>query len=394
MDRDHTLDHELMNEAVAEAEAHWRYLHSVPESAFTEYRTTEYIKNIADRYPVKTVELGMDTGLVCWLDAGADKTVALRADIDALLTESGPLHRCGHDAHASTLLGAMHYLSKASGKNDEGGSAINKEHTLPYNVLFIFQPAEEGTHGARALLEHGLLETVPQRPVRIFGIHNRPEVRCGDIVVHRGPLMSEKSVFEIKYTGRTGHGSLPHKCIDPVVASCSFVCSLQSVVSRNTDPFQPVICTVNSVTAGRPDQSVPESAVITGYIRSLDHDTHERMRERVSRLAESTAEAYECGCECVLKRMVPAVFNSDAMYETAEKAAVMAAGREHVVDAQPVLASEDFAVYGAEIPSFFYWVGSGTEGRVNAPWHDPAFRMDEEYMKTAVPLLCAAALTD
>ena len=204
------------------------------------------------------------------------------------------------------------------------------------------------------MLDHGLLEKVPQKPVRIFGIHNRPEIDCGDVVVHKGPLMSEKNIYTITYTGVPGHGSLPHKCVDPIIAAASFVTGLQTVVSRNVDPFEPVICTVNSVTAGAPDIPVPKEAVITGYFRSFNHETHVRMEERLRQLAESTAEAYECGCDISIVHAVPAVDNSEDMYLIALRAAEAAVGREHVVDSRACLASEDFAVFGEVIPAFFY----------------------------------------
>ena len=133
------FDASLMREAVRLAEEHWRYLHTIPEKAFEEKASTAYIRKACKGYPVDIIDIGMDTGLVCFLDAGSDKTVALRADIDAVPTEQGMKHLCGHDAHAATMLGAVHYLSAV-------------RETLPCNVLFIFQPAEEGTHGARAML--------------------------------------------------------------------------------------------------------------------------------------------------------------------------------------------------------------------------------------------------
>ncbi len=374
------MNETIMNEAIAMAKEHWQYLHSIPESAFEEHKTTAYIKEVCGRYPVEYIDLGMETGAVYYLDAGRDETVALRADIDALLTEQGPQHLCGHDAHTSTMLGAVHYLCGA-------------REELPYNVLFVFQPAEEGTRGAKAMLAHGLLEKAPQKPIRIFGIHNRPEIDCGDVVVHRGPLMSEKSVFRITYTGVPGHASLPHKCVDPIIAAAALVSGIQSVVSRNIDPFEPGICTVNSLTAGDPDIPAPLDAVITGYIRSYDAETHRRMRERLARLAESTAEAYECRCEIQLDHAVPALVNTDAMYDIALRAVESALGAEHAVDCRACLASEDFAVYGEYIPSFFYWVGSGTPGKKCAPWHDPDFCADPHYPETAVPVMCASALT-
>ena len=364
-------------EAIAIAEKHWKILHTIPESAFEEHETTAYIRKVCADYPVELIDIGMETGAVFYLDAGCNETIALRADIDALPTEQGPRHLCGHDAHAATLIGAMHWLC-----------AMKDE--LSYNVLFIFQPAEEGTRGARAMLDHGLLEKVPQKPVRIFGIHNRPEVDCGDVVVHLGPLMSEKSTFSVTYTGVPGHGSLPHKCVDPIVASAAFVNGLQTIVSRNVDPFEPVICTVNSVRAGEPNIPVPEDAVITGYIRSYDPATHTRMRERLSRLAGNIAEAYECSCDMEIRHAVPALINSAEMYEIALRAAESAVGPEHVVDSAPSLASEDFAVFGEEIPAFYYWVGSGTPGKKNAAWHDPGFCIDPHYMETAVPVMCSS----
>ena len=370
-----------MSDAVALADEHRNYLHTVPEKAFEEHRTTSYIRDVCAEYPVEIIDIGMETGLVCWLDAGRDETVALRTDIDAVPTEQEPQHLCGHDAHAASMLGAMHYLCSV-------------RDTLSRNVLFIFQPAEEGTHGARAMLDHGILDKVPQRPSCIFGIHNRPEADCGDVIVHRGPLMSEKSVFSIKYTGKPGHGALPHKCVDPIVAAGSLICSVQTIVSRNVDPFQPAICTFNSVKAGMSESSAPETAVLTGYIRSFDHDTHLIMCDRLKTLSEDIARAYQCRCDTVVTPTVPAVCNSEEMYAAAHRAAEAAAGAEHVRDSVPSLASEDFAVWGTEIPSFFYWVGSGTPGRDNAPWHDPSFRIDPYYMRTSVPLLCASVIVE
>ena len=374
------IEKERMQAAIEAAEKHWKYLHTIPEMAFEEHKTTEYIRNVCSGYPVKIIDIGMETGLVCWLDAGRDKTVALRADIDAVPTADGPHHFCGHDSHSSALLGAMDYLCGAE--------------DLTHNVLFIFQPAEEGTRGARAMLDHGLLEKVPQRPVRIFGIHNRPEVDFGKVVVHRGPLMSEKSIFRMTFEGVAGHGSLPHKCVDPIVAAAAFINGIQTISSRNIDPFDPVICTVNSVNAGAPDIAVTADARVTGYFRSFSHEAHKRMGQRLRRLAESTAEAYECRFDLNVTHAVPAVFNGDEMHALASKAVASVLGEDAVTDSDPCLASEDFAVYGEEMPAFLYWVGSGVPGEVCPPWHDPGFHMDPRYMQSAVPVLCASALVE
>lgn len=373
-------DKNQLAEAIELAKDHKRRLHEMPEMAFNEHRTTEYIREVCSAYPLSLIDLGMDTGLVYLLDAGRDEAVALRADIDAVPTANGPLHLCGHDAHSSTLIGAIHYLCAV-------------KDSLTCNVVFIFQPAEEGTRGAKAVLEHGLLDKLPQRPSCIFGIHNRPEEDCGNIVVHRGPLMSEKSVFRITINGKPGHGSLPHKCVDPVVAAASIICGIQTIISRNIDPFEPAICTVNSIKAGDSESSAPENAYITGYIRSFDHKTHEHMADRLTELAMDISKAYQCRCRVSITHMVPAVDNTQEMYEKAMKAARAVASEKHIIDCRAVLASEDFAVYGEHIPSFLYWVGSGIPGKQCASWHDPAFEMDTRYMETAVPLMCASVLT-
>ena len=396
------VDKELMREAVSLSEKHFKKLHSMPEKAFEEVKTTTYIKDVCKDYPVEIVDIGMETGLACYLDVGCDETVALRADIDAVPTEQGPKHLCGHDAHASTLLGAIHYLCNVI-KNSNNAGAANVAASrdrgaagesddiagLTHNVLFIFQPAEEGTKGAKALIEHGLFKKVPQKPIRIFGIHNRPEVDVGDVVVHRGALMSQKSIYKVVFKGRPGHGAKPHKCIDPIPAAASFVEAVQTIISRNINPLHPAICTVNSMKAGEPDVPVAETAVITGYIRSFNKDTHSLMEERIRTLAEGTAAEFRCEHEVEIIPMVPAVVNSDEMYELAYKAAEQAVGAEHIIDSEPDLASEDFAIYGEVIPSFFYWVGSGEPGVESPSWHDEDFRISDDYFKTAVAIIVA-----
>ena len=375
-----SFDTERMRNAIRLAEKHWNYLHTIPEKAYQEYKTTDYLKKVCTEYPVEFLDLGMETGLAAYLDAGREKTVALRADIDAVPTEHETKHLCGHDGHTATLLGSLHYL-------------CGMKENLPYNILFIFQAAEEPTTGAKTMLEHGLLDKLPDKPFRLFGIHNRPEIDCGDVVLHKGPLMAEKSNLVLEFIGHFGHGSAPQLCIDPIMAAGAFISGIQTIVSRNINPLEPAICALNSVTAGKPDGSAPETALLTGTIRSFSRDVHARMEERVRQLAKSTAEAYECGYRLDLIPMVPAVRNSEEMYQVAFKAAEAALGREHITDCAPCLASEDFAVLGQEIPSFFFWVGSGTPGKANAAWHDPAFRLDPHYLESAIPVLVAAALT-
>lgn len=364
--------------AIRQAEVFAAALHGEPEQSFQEHRATARIRDFCRTCGVETVDIGMDTGVVAFLDRKKPQTVALRADIDAVPTEHGPAHLCGHDYHTAALLGAMQYLSR------------NAE-ALPWNVAFFFQPAEECTQGAAAMLRAGLLEKLPQRPFRLFGIHNRPELPVGQIAVHAGALMAEKTNFTLQFTGRSGHGGSPHLCVDPLVAAAQFTVGAQSIVSRNVNPLEAAVCSVCSLHCGTEENFAPQTALLTGSIRTLHHPVHQRIMARLAALAEQTALGYECACRLQWIPQVPAVVNDEALYPAALHAARQAAGHDGVVDTLPCLGSEDFAVLGQEIPSFFYWVGSGAPGQENAAWHSDTFRIADGYLNIAVPLLIHAA---
>lgn len=365
-------------QAIQTAERLAQELHARPERSFQEYRTTQRILDFCHSCGVELIDLGMPTGVVAFLNRNRAQTVALRADLDAVSTENGAAHLCGHDYHSAALLGAMQYLSQ--------------KPELPYNVAFFFQPAEESTQGAAAMLRSGLLEKLPQTPFRLFGIHNRPELPCGQIAVHVGALMAEKTNFTIRFTGRSGHGGSPHQCVDPLVAAAQFTVGAQSIVSRNVDPLEAAVCAVCSFQCGTAENFAPQTAELTGSIRTLHHPVHERIMERLAALARQTALGYECACDITWQPQVPAVVNSDALYPVARRAAEKAAGTGGVVDTLPCLGSEDFAVLGQSIPSFFYWVGSGEPGKENAAWHSDTFRIADGYLNTAVPLLVYSAM--
>ena len=371
------FDRSLMDEAVSLAEMHMRRLYEIPERAFQEVKTTAYIKEVCGNYPLETIDIGMETGFVCLLDAGAADTVALRTDIDAVPTDEGPRHLCGHNAHAGTMLGAVHYLC---GVRD----------SLKHNVLFIFQPAEEGTRGAREMISHGLFEKLSVRPSQIYAIHNRPEINVGDVVVHKGPLMSEKSVFDIRINGRAAHASMPQLSADPIVCAAAVVQSLQTVVSRNTNPLDAVILTINMIEGGSPMNLVTDKVLMRGSVRSLSDTALDRAIERVAAIAEKTAEAYECRAEILWNDRIPAVWNSPEMTALAKKCAA-ATGCE-VTDAPPSLASEDFSRYRAFVPSFFYWVGSTAAGDEPQELHKPRFHTDDTALRHAAELYAVSAM--
>ena len=367
-------------------------IHRHPELSFREVRTTKIVQDQLLAMGLHLVDIGMETGAAAVLIGDREgPTVALRADIDAIeqqepadngvvSEEQGVMHACGHDFHTTCLLGAGWILS-----------AMREE--IAGNVVFLFQPAEEITQGAQAMLDHGLWERLPvEKPERIFALHTRPELPVGEVAAMEGPVMAGKSHFTITLHGKSGHGGSPHKCTDVIVAGAAVVNALQTVVSRNTDPLESVVCSVLSIHAGTPDNFVPDVLPMTGSIRAHGAQAHRHAEERLEELALGVSAAYGCTARVEFHPGVPATVNSPAMTAIARRAAAAVAGEDHVVSPNPDMGSEDFAVFGQEIPSFFYWLGTGFPGQHNPCWHNEHFRTDDEALPLGAALLAQAAL--
>lgn len=385
---------ELLKQAEAMAEELRGFkdeLHRRPELSFQEIRTTALLKQALTDLGLELIDLGMDTGAVALLRGGKPGgTVALRADIDAIAQQEAPhegvvsqvggiMHGCGHDFHTTGLYGAAKLLA-------------GRRETLAGNVVFLFQPAEEVTQGAQAMLDHGLLDKLPERPRYLFGLHNRPELPAGTIAVMEGPVMAGKSHFTLTLHGKSGHGGSPHKCTDVIVAGAAVVNALQTVVSRDTDPLDSVVCSVLSIHAGTPDNFVPDTLTMTGSIRFHQEWAHQKACKRLEELTVGVAAAYGCTAEVSFHPGVPATVNSPKLTALARKAALALVEPDKVVSPRPDMGSEDFAVFGQHIPAFFYWLGSGFPGRDNPCWHNEHFRTDDSALPLAAALLAESAL--
>ena len=366
-------------------------LHRHPELSFQEMRTTALLKQALADLGLELIDLGMDTGAVALLRGGKPGgTVALRADIDAIAQQEPPhegavsqvggiMHGCGHDSHTTGLYGAAKLLA-------------GRRETLTGNVVFLFQPAEEVTQGALAMLDHGLLDKLPERPQYLFGLHNRPELPAGTIAVMEGPVMAGKSHFTLTLHGKSGHGGSPHKCTDVIVAGAAVVNALQTVVSRDTDPLDSVVCSVLSIHAGTPDNFVPDTLTMTGSIRYHQEWAHRKACKRLEELTVGVATAYGCTAEVSFYPGVPATVNSPELTALARRAALTLVEPDKVVAPRPDMGSEDFAVFGQHIPAFFYWLGSGFPGRDNPCWHNEHFRTNDSALPLAAALLAQSAL--
>lgn len=366
-------------------------LHRHPELAYREVRTTARIREALSSLGFEEIPLGTQTGAVFFLHGGKPgKCAALRADIDALelaepegekasLTQ-GLMHACGHDFHAACLYGAAMLLKAHQAE-------------LCGDVVLIFQPAEEPTTGAKSMLDAGLLTKLPAKPDFLFGLHNRPEIECGKIAVKQGALMARKSNFRITLHGTAGHAGSPHKYVDSIVAGGALIGAVQSIVSRNIAPFEPAVCCITAVKSGTEEYFITEDFFLAGDIRTHSDAAHEKIIHRLTTLAHGIAESYGCRAEVEVLPIVPLTYNSERMTVLAKEAASATVGKENLVVPESSLASEDFAVFGKEIPSFFYWLGTGFPDRENPPWHSVDFRTNDDALPIGAALLAQSVMT-
>ena len=402
-----------------------RDLHMHPELSMKEVRTTAKIREFLSELPdfrILPLETESGTGVVAQIcsntaSSGSGKAspaaaaeaaqnswhphlepdeaataapteIMLRADIDALPQEEayespwrsltpGVMHACGHDFHTASLLGAALILQRA--KND--GNLTN-------TVDLVFQPAEEGGKGAKMMISAGLFDII--HPSLCFGTHNWPSVPTGRVACHEGPLMAGRRNFEILIHGVSGHGSMPHLSVDPIVCAAAVIQSLQTVVSRNTDPLDSVLLSINMIEGGGPVNIIADHVRMWATVRSLSDAALDRAVGRISMIVKRTAEAYECRPEIIWEGSLPVVWNSTEMTALSKECAA-SVGCE-VVDAPPSLASEDFACYRAHVPSFLYWVGSTAAGDTPEELHKPRFHTDDEALRHAAELYAASGL--
>ena len=367
-----------------------RDLHMHPELSEQEVRTTACIGQFLSTIPaVEILPLNIKTGVVARIRGTSGGTeVMLRADIDALpqteryespwkSVNEGVMHACGHDFHTAALLGAALLLARAKEAGDLKGT-----------VDLVFQPAEEGTSGAKMLIEAGLFEKI--HPKMCFGIHNWPAIPTGNVACREGVLMAAKRNFDIHIHGAGGHGSMPHLNTDPIVCAAAVVQSLQTIVSRNTSPLDSVVLSINLIQGGSPVNLVVDHVLLKGTIRSLTEEALDRAIERVETIVSHTVKAYECTSETDWLLRVPAVRNAKELRRIAQEAVAQAGCEE--TDAPPSLASEDFALYRAYAPSFFYWVGSTAPGDAVEELHRPCFHTDDNALRHAAELYAATAI--
>ncbi|MBY0260336.1 M20 aminoacylase family protein, partial [Methylobacterium sp.] len=333
-----------------------RDFHAHPELGFEEVRTSGIVAEELARYGI-AVHRGIGgTGVVGVLEGrtGSGRRIALRADMDALPIEEetnlpyrstvpGKMHACGHDGHTTMLLGAARYLAET---RDFDGTA-----------LFVFQPAEEGQGGARAMIADGLFETFPCD--EIYAIHNQPNGPHGKIKLRPGPAMAAADFFDIRITGRGAHAAQPQQGIDPIVVGSTLVQALQSIVSRNADPLKSAVLSITQFHAGAAYNVIPEGAHITGTVRTFDADLRTLVTTRIHEIAKGIAAAYGATIDVDIRDVFSVLMNSPEHAAAAADIARELFGPEGVDDqSKPRMGSEDFADMVARVPGAYAWIGS------------------------------------
>ncbi|TCO76887.1 M20 family metallopeptidase [Marinisporobacter balticus] len=358
-----------------------REFHMYPEPSMKEFRTSNRVIEELEKMGIECKKVA-ETGVVGIIRGEmSGKTVALRADMDALeLTEAttkdykskvdGMMHACGHDGHTSSLLTAAQILN-------------DMKDELRGNVKLIFQPGEEIAMGARKMIEEGVMETVDG----ILGIHLWNDMDVGKISVEAGPRMASAGIFKINIRGKGGHGSMPNQGVDAVVVGSAMVMNIQSIVSREISPLHPAVISVGIFHSGTRFNVIAGEAYLEGTTRCFDTEVNNSFEERIKRVAENTAKSYRAEVDFSYKQVVIPTINDPNMSFIAQRSVEKICGKDAIGIYEKTTGGEDFPYYTQKAPGVFAFVGTKNEDKLeNYPHHHPKFDIDEDALEVAAAL--------
>ncbi|HZW49056.1 MAG TPA: amidohydrolase [Bacillota bacterium] len=367
-----------------------RRIHRHPELGFQEIKTAALVAETLQGLGLEATRNVAITGVVGLLRGSTDgPTVALRADMDALpiqelnetgykSQEPGVMHACGHDVHTASLLGAAMILVSL------------KEH-IKGNVKFIFQPAEEGPGGALPMIAAGVLEN--PKVDYIFGAHVWHDVPAGSIAAQAGPIMAAPDNFTITITGRGGHGAQPHLCIDALAVAVQFISGLQQIVSRKTNPFDPVVLTIGQMTAGVRGNVIAEQAVLNGTLRTLNKTTQINCQKWMEDILAATCSAYGATYTLTYTEQYDITASDTALTEQLIVSACAVLGSEHVItQLEPSMGGEDFSFFMKDIPGVYYRLGIGDREKGLYPIHHNRFDVNENALAVGAKVMAQVTL--
>jgi hippurate hydrolase len=353
----------------------WRRdLHAHPELLYDVHRTAASVAAKLTAFGCDEVFTGIGrtgvVGLIRGRKGPALRTIGLRADMDALPIEEqsdlpykstipGKMHACGHDGHTAMLLGAAKYLAET--RNFAG------------TALMIFQPAEEGGGGGRAMVEDGLLDRFQVEEV--FGMHNTPGLPVGEFAIRSGPIMASADRLKIEIEGVGTHAAKPHLGVDPVLVGAQIVNQIQSIVARNADPLDSAVVSITMFQAGTADNIIPSGALLRGTARSLSAEVRDLLERRLHEVVEGTAQAYGAKARLTYRRDYPVTVNHERQTAFAAAVATEIAGPDRVdADTRPMMGAEDFSFMLNERPGAYIFIGNGNSSGL----HHPAYNFNDE----------------
>ena len=369
-----------------------RHIHAHPELSYQEYETARYVASQLRELGLEPTEGVADTGVTAIIEGKnpSSKTVALRADMDALpITEAndvpyksqneGVMHACGHDVHTASLLGTARILTEL--KDQFEGS-----------VKLVFQPGEEkNPGGASLMIKAGVLEN--PKPNRMLGQHVMPFIPTGKVGFRSGMYMASADEVYLTVKGKGGHAALPDRVVDPILIASHIVVALQQIISRNSDPKKPSVLSFGAINGGSATNIIPEEVKLKGTFRALDEEWRFDAHKRIRKMAESIAEGMGGSCDVNISVGYPFLTNDPETTEKARQTATEYLGAENIVDLDLWMGAEDFAYYSHEVPSCFYRLGTGNEAKGTTHGvHTPIFNIDEDALETGIGLMAWMAL--
>ncbi len=371
-----------------------RHIHANPELSFQEVETGKYIAAQLAELTIPFEHGIADNGVVGLIKGKNPdkKTIALRADIDALpITEineveyksknEGVMHACGHDVHTASLLGAARILNQI--KDQFEGT-----------IKLIFQPAEERLPGgASIMIKEGVL--LNPAPISIIGQHVHPPLEVGKVGFRAGAYMASADELHVTVKGRGGHGALPQDCIDPIVITAHIITALQQIISRRCNPITPSVLTFGKIIGEGATNVIPNEVKLEGTFRTFDEKWRLEAHQLMKKMATQMAESMGGECDFEVRKGYPFLFNNEDLTANTRHFAEQYLGKENVVDLPMRMTAEDFSYYSHEIPGVFYRLGTGNVAKgITSPVHTNTFNIDEDALELSTGLMAWLAFNE
>jgi amidohydrolase len=362
------------------------HLHANPELSYQEFETSKFVQQKLNEFGIP-FEIKAATGVVGLIKGKNPdkKIVALRADMDALPIKEennvdykskreGIMHACGHDVHTTCLLGAARILNEL--KDEWEGT-----------LKLIFQPGEEkNPGGASILIKEGVLEN--PKPQAIFGLHVNPQLEIGKLSFRSGQVMASADELYFTIKGKGGHAASPQTCIDPILIASHLIISLQQVISRNRNPFDPSVLSITAINGGTTTNVIPDQVKLLGTFRAMNEEWRKKAHELIERTAKELVHSMGGEVQLHIDKGYPVVYNNYQLNEKAKELAEQFMAKENVEETEVRMGSEDFGYYSQIIPGCFYRLGTGNKEKgTSAGVHTPHFNIDENAIEIGIGMM-------